>query len=52
MKIQQRNAVSDFDVSKLLQDCGVMAVGVGFTASAVIAYVVSVRLGLLSREES
>ena len=30
----------------------VMAVGVGFTASAVIAYVVSVRLGLLSREES
>ena len=30
----------------------VMMVGVGFAASAVIAYLVSVRLGLLSREQS
>ena len=30
----------------------VMTVGVGFTASAIIAYLVSVRLGLLSREPS
>ena len=30
----------------------VMMVGVGFTTSAVVAYVVSVRLGLLSKEPS
>ena len=47
-RVMDQQVVAGFAVTGTI----VMTVGVGFVVSAVIAYVVSVRLGLLSQEES